>query len=351
MIRANHVTLLRMILLPIPCYLMFGGFAERVAALIIFTMLGLTDYFDGYLARKHGVTTLGALLDPIADKIFITAVYIPFARMEIVPLWMVVLLLIREYMVVELRSISASSGIMLKTATLAKYKTSIQMLGAGFIFLIDTLGQSPYVFIPLGGCLLLPALPGFLSWNRVRRIGPRTMTSVVLVGTVFCARLFLPPQKAIWIIMAIILAITLASGIHYFTTGTAHLRAHLLQKFKAREWTAFLGATVVFPILYVSLAQSKSLAAWVVIAILSLEFAIGGLDNLLLALGVQKDYNLSPKLTFFQNAMGTLVIVILIIAPPGYHAWAQVIVWAVLAVTFLHSFRQFYVHRVHFLSA
>ena len=70
-IRANHLTILRIILLPLPYFLIYGDIRARIAALAAFTLIGFTDYLDGLLARRDGSTPLGKLLDPLADKICI----------------------------------------------------------------------------------------------------------------------------------------------------------------------------------------------------------------------------------------------------------------------------------------
>lgn len=350
-IRANHLTFLRMVLLPIPCYLVFQGIPERVIAILLYIFLGMTDYLDGYLARKQGPTVLGQMLDPIADKIFIAAIFIPLVKMEIIPIWMVLLIFIREYTIMELRSIYASGGIPFRTSEFAKYKTTIQMIGVGFIFIINIFGDSIYWFIPLGGCILLVITAGAVSWIRSRRVGPRIITATILMGVGFLLRLFLSPQEAIWISIAVITAVTLASGIQYITRSWAHIKQYLLRKFMARQWTSFIGIALVFPTLYVFLSQSSVLAAWIIILILSLEFATGGLNNLLTELRVRKDYIASPRKTLFQVALGGIAFVLLVAALPEFRPLIKIILLVILAATLIHSIRHFYIHRAHFLSA
>jgi cardiolipin synthase len=347
-IRANHVTLLRIILLPLPCYLMFGRPTEKIIALCLFTLLGLTDYLDGYLARRQGVTTLGMLMDPVADKIFITAIYIPFAKMHIVPAWMVVLLFVREFGIVELRRVWSPA---LPTSKLAKCKTSIQMIGAGFIFLIDISGKSSYVFIPIGACFLLAVLPAVLSRIRAGNIGGRSATAAILVGTVFCARLFLSPKKAIWIIMAVIMAATLASGIRYIADGWTQLKPHLIEKLAAWEWACLLGMVLIFPTIYVFLSQATMLATWVVLVVLCLEFATRGLNSLLITSGILQGYIPRPVKTLFQIGMGALALILMRATQAGARPEIMLILWAILAYTLFYSFRHFYVHRVHLMAA
>ena len=91
-----------------------------------------SDFFDGYLARRHGITTtLGKLLDPLADKLIVMAALVMLTAMPReprVPAWMVVLIVGRELAVTGLRAVAVSEGIVLAAEELGKYKTIFQML-------------------------------------------------------------------------------------------------------------------------------------------------------------------------------------------------------------------------------
>ncbi len=136
-VTANRLTFLRIILLPLPCLLLYGGPGAKLTALGVGSLLGLTDYFDGKLARRQGVTRLGTFLDPIADKIFISTLYFFLARLGFLPLWLVIALLAREFLVSAIRPRVPGS---LPVTWLAKVKTTFQMLGAA---LIVALGAFP----------------------------------------------------------------------------------------------------------------------------------------------------------------------------------------------------------------
>src|SRR5271166_2186433 len=85
--------------------------ANEFVALIIFLVAAGTDLLDGYLARRWGqITTVGTLLDPIADKLLISAALISLVQIKLVPAWMVVLIIGREFAVSGLRSIAAAEG-------------------------------------------------------------------------------------------------------------------------------------------------------------------------------------------------------------------------------------------------
>ena len=88
----------------------------------------LTDYLDGYLARKRSqVTTLGKLLDPIADKILISAALVALVEMGLAPAWMVIIVIGREFAVTGLRSIASGEGLTISASKLGKYKMGSQV--------------------------------------------------------------------------------------------------------------------------------------------------------------------------------------------------------------------------------
>ena len=116
------------------------------AATLFFLIAALSDYYDGYLARKKGlVTRLGRFLDPLADKLLTSTAFISFGLMKIVAVWMVYAMIIREIMITGLRVYALSRKNPLITSRLAKWKTSSQMFVIFIILLIlsYTKGQSP----------------------------------------------------------------------------------------------------------------------------------------------------------------------------------------------------------------
>ena len=103
-ITANQVTIARLIGLPFVGALAYGDERSRIIAVILGTLIGLTDTVDGYLARKYGVTVLGSLLDPVADKVFIVVSYGICADLGVIPWWVAAAILSRELGVTVLRS-------------------------------------------------------------------------------------------------------------------------------------------------------------------------------------------------------------------------------------------------------
>src|ERR1035438_8117981 len=103
-------------------------------ALAIFLVAAVTDLLDGYLARRWGqVTTIGTLLDPIADKLLVSAALISLVQVRVVPGWLVVLLVGREFAVSGLRSIAAVEGYTIKASELGKTKTVSQVFAVSLL--------------------------------------------------------------------------------------------------------------------------------------------------------------------------------------------------------------------------
>jgi CDP-diacylglycerol---glycerol-3-phosphate 3-phosphatidyltransferase len=102
-----------------------------MVALVVFVLASLTDWLDGYLARKWNMTTdLGKLLDPLADKILISAAFIAMVAKDLAPFWIVVLIIAREFLITGLRTLAASKGVILAAEKLGKHKTISQMVTA-----------------------------------------------------------------------------------------------------------------------------------------------------------------------------------------------------------------------------
>jgi CDP-diacylglycerol---glycerol-3-phosphate 3-phosphatidyltransferase len=110
--------------------------ANDFFALLLFLAAALTDLLDGYLARRwKQVTTVGTLLDPIADKLLVSAALISLVEIRLLPAWLVILIISREFAVTGLRSIAASEGITIKAGELGKSKMVLQVVGIGLVLM------------------------------------------------------------------------------------------------------------------------------------------------------------------------------------------------------------------------
>ena len=142
----NYLTLARIFFVPLlvavlvqeDISLHFGGavITNDVVALAIFWVAAATDLLDGYLARRwKQVTTVGTLMDPIADKLLVSAALIALVQMRMVPSWLVVLLIGREFAVSGLRSIAAAEGYTIAASELGKTKTLFQVIAISLLMI------------------------------------------------------------------------------------------------------------------------------------------------------------------------------------------------------------------------
>ncbi|MEO8348380.1 MAG: CDP-diacylglycerol--glycerol-3-phosphate 3-phosphatidyltransferase [Acidobacteriota bacterium] len=133
----NALTLLRIFLVPFLVVVLLTKFEGReTVGLFIFLIATATDFFDGWLARRRGeITTLGTLLDPIADKLLISGAFVSLVELGLAPAWMVVVILGREFAVSGLRAIASSRGIVISASGLGKAKMLTEVAAASFLIL------------------------------------------------------------------------------------------------------------------------------------------------------------------------------------------------------------------------
>lgn len=127
---ANKITLSRILLVPFVVVLLyFPGPVSCSLATIVFIIASLTDWMDGYVARKSNtVTSIGKFLDPLADKVLICSMLIMFVKWQWVPAWVVIVIVCRELVVTGLRAIAIDEGIVLAADKFGKAKTVLQIL-------------------------------------------------------------------------------------------------------------------------------------------------------------------------------------------------------------------------------
>jgi CDP-diacylglycerol---glycerol-3-phosphate 3-phosphatidyltransferase len=141
----NALTLFRIFLVPFLVVVLLTKFTGReFVGMAIFLLAAITDFFDGWVARRRNQTTrLGALLDPIADKLLMSAAFISLVEMDPkhVPAWMVVIIIGREFAVSGLRSIAAQQGVTIAASPLGKGKMVSQVIAISLLILGYELGQ------------------------------------------------------------------------------------------------------------------------------------------------------------------------------------------------------------------
>lgn len=133
----NQLTVLRMILTPLfAVTLTFKGIHFKYLSFFIFILASLTDWYDGYVARKFGSTTqTGKYLDPLADKLLVSTAFGIFAYLRIVPIWMFLVIALRDIVITGLRAYAITTGKPFETSSFAKWKTVCQMVSIYLLFL------------------------------------------------------------------------------------------------------------------------------------------------------------------------------------------------------------------------
>lgn len=131
----TFLTLLRLPLtVAIIWLVLLGTRPAQAAALTAFILASFTDWLDGYLARRWGqMTASGAFLDPIADKVLVLGLFVTFAHLGVVPVWMVAVITLRETVVTGLRFVAVRRRVTLPAVKEGKQKAACQMLTLGFI--------------------------------------------------------------------------------------------------------------------------------------------------------------------------------------------------------------------------
>jgi cardiolipin synthase (CMP-forming) len=158
----NYITIFRFLLVPLVLYAIFNG--QMALALTGFVLAGLSDGVDGYIARRFNQRSeLGAYLDPVADKLLLVAMFATFGYLNVLPLWLVYLVVSRDIMIVGAVILSTIIGNPVKMAPLfvSKANTTTQILLAGFVLADLTLGLNFQLI--LNGLIWLTALLTVLS--------------------------------------------------------------------------------------------------------------------------------------------------------------------------------------------
>ncbi len=185
----NRITLSRIFLIPIFIFILAVPFdwgyismgeeilpITHLVAAIIFIVASTTDWIDGYYARKHNlVTNLGKFLDPLADKLLVSAAFILLVEIGAAPAWVVIVIISREFAVTGLRTVAASEGIVLAASQLGKLKTWIQIVAIAVLLLHNfpfVYWNIPFDVIALYAALIITLISGIdyfvKNWHVMR---------------------------------------------------------------------------------------------------------------------------------------------------------------------------------------
>ncbi len=188
----NYITLTRIFSIPVLIWILSSSYFSdtngnrELLASAVFIAASITDAIDGYLARKRAqVTTVGMLLDPVADKLLIAAAFITLVQFNprIVPAWMAVIIIGREFLVSGLRSIAASEGFTIEASDLGKMKMLVQIVSVVAAIVDHHWAHLPWYFLSLPvhpialasiwimvGLSLVSAIDYFVAfWNKINR--------------------------------------------------------------------------------------------------------------------------------------------------------------------------------------
>lgn len=193
----NSLTVLRIFFVPLlvvvlltrePNWEFWGRSVHfEIWGVLILLAAAATDAADGYFARKRGeITTLGILLDPIADKLLISAAFISLAAMGLVPAWMVVIIIGREFIVMGLRNIASAEGLVIPASPLGKTKMVLQVFAGCIVILAAMHPVLRLLAIVLLWLVVVSAVASavhyfLMFWSQVdNRIKQRRRLSLVL---------------------------------------------------------------------------------------------------------------------------------------------------------------------------
>lgn len=136
----NKLTILRMIMVPI--FLIFLIFSSDILwfkwiALLLFILASLTDWLDGSIARKYNlVTNFGKFMDPLADKLLVCTALIQLTDMKMIPAWMTIVIIAREFIISGFRLVAAEKGIVIAAGKSGKWKTAVTMVMVCFMIIV-----------------------------------------------------------------------------------------------------------------------------------------------------------------------------------------------------------------------
>lgn len=172
----TYLTLFRIFLVPILVVVLLTRIEGKAyIGVVIFWIASITDFLDGYLARKRNqVTSLGKLLDPVADKLLVSGAFISLVEMGLVPAWMVVIIIGREFAVSGLRQIALTYNIVIPASYLGKFKMVFQVIAISMLILGEGLTMLRGPGIVFLWVVLILAIGSSLDYFRKfwRETGP-----------------------------------------------------------------------------------------------------------------------------------------------------------------------------------
>ena len=150
----NKLTMFRVILIPFFVFFLMAPYFEgygNYIAVAIFIVASLTDLFDGKIARKYNlVTNFGKFMDPLADKLLVSSAMICLVELEMLPSWIVIIIIAREFIISGFRLVASDNGVVIAASYWGKFKTTFQMLMV-IVLILDL----PYKAFDIIGVILI----------------------------------------------------------------------------------------------------------------------------------------------------------------------------------------------------
>ena len=141
----NKLTIARVILVPV--FIVFYVLQWYIPAVLVFLIASFTDYLDGHLARKYNlVSNFGKIMDPLADKVLVYAAFALLVESHLIPAWMLIVILAREFTVAGMRTVAASEGIVIAAAMSGKIKTVLQMIAVPLLLLVPVFTEGTFIY-------------------------------------------------------------------------------------------------------------------------------------------------------------------------------------------------------------
>jgi CDP-diacylglycerol--glycerol-3-phosphate 3-phosphatidyltransferase len=175
----NYLTILRILLIPVVIALLWFSDSQAPwiqahksnlgwAAGWIFTIASITDFFDGYIARKRNIVTVfGSFLDPIADKFLTVSSLIMLQSLGRLPAVIVIFLVLREMYMTSLRLLAMNEGVKVPVSDMGKWKTAMMMFGIPFIMANETWSLIPSIPLPLIGAISIYIAAILSLWSAI----------------------------------------------------------------------------------------------------------------------------------------------------------------------------------------
>jgi len=169
MLLPNQLTTLRIILTPVFLYLFLSGNNTFIQiSLVVFLIAAITDWYDGWLARKFNyITNWGKFLDPLADKILTSAAFFAFVFLGILPLWMVILIVLRDFLITFLRLYADYKKKQFTTSRSAKIKTFLQMVFIYYLLFIYTAQTVDFIYSGNSRIFDILLHPALVYWSMM----------------------------------------------------------------------------------------------------------------------------------------------------------------------------------------